>query len=67
MERVALRARAVRLVLGWCSSGQASPHPFFNRTDGGPLYPVEVLSVHERGLAAHSPAVEGLRAAGGPA
>lgn len=45
---VGLYARIIRLVLGWRLGGQAWPHPFFNRADGQPMYPIEVLSVRDR-------------------
>lgn len=43
-----LYARAIWMVLGWRLSGQAWPHPFFDRATGAPSRPVTTLSPHER-------------------
>jgi hypothetical protein len=40
--------RTLRLVIGWRLSGQAWPHPFFDRATGAPRFPVKVLSRAER-------------------
>ena len=40
--------RALRMVLGWRLSGQAWPHPFFDRGTGVPKYPVKIVSREER-------------------
>jgi hypothetical protein len=46
--RPSLLFRAVSMVLGWRLTGKVWPHPFFNRDDGAPVYPLHVLSREER-------------------
>jgi hypothetical protein len=43
-----LFARAIRMVLGWRLSGQTWPHPFFERANRTPSFPVTTLSRQER-------------------
>ena len=43
-----LIARALLLVLTWRVRGKQWPHPFFDRTTRGPVYPVQILSPAER-------------------
>jgi hypothetical protein len=40
--------RALRLVIGWRLTGQAWPHPFFDRGARVPKFPVKVISPAER-------------------
>lgn len=49
--------RVLRLIGGWKLSGKTWPHPFFERGEKLPRYPVEVLRAEER---------EALRARTGP-
>jgi hypothetical protein len=43
-----LIARSVRMVLGWRLSGQAWPHPFFDRATRAPKFAVTTLADRER-------------------
>jgi len=43
-----LYARAIRMVIGWRLTGQAWPHPFFDRATGAARYPLTTLSPAER-------------------
>jgi hypothetical protein len=43
-----LMARTIRMVLGWKLSGRTWPHPFYERGQREPMYPVKVLSGGER-------------------
>jgi hypothetical protein len=36
------------MVVGWRVTGQAWPHPFFDRATGAPIYPRTTLSPAER-------------------
>lgn len=46
--RLPLMLRVVSKVLGWRLRGKAWPHPFFERGNDVPVYPVTVLSREER-------------------
>ena len=43
-----LMARAIRMVLGWRIRGRTWPHPFFDRAQRRPKFPVTTLSPTER-------------------
>jgi hypothetical protein len=46
--KLALMARAIRMVLGWRLRGKAWPNPFFRRDTRGPIFPLAVLEQARR-------------------
>ena len=47
-------ARTIRMILGWKLRGRAWPHPYFDRSQPEPKFPVRVLSRDERETARKS-------------